>query len=112
MPGSEEQATPAQIRQVEPSGGAFSIYCNSIQLGITPWDIRFQVMELIGREGDTATIIKHGSFVMSPTHAKALLEALQSTIRQFEEKFGEIDLARIKAVAGPLTTTEQALAKK
>jgi len=40
----------------------------------------------------------HGTVVMAPAHAKAFLEALQTTVAIYEEKFGEIDLARIKEV--------------
>jgi hypothetical protein len=36
---------------------------------------------------------------MSPFHAKAMLEALQQTIRTYEEKFGEIDITKIQEIA-------------
>jgi|GEM_PF-946813 hypothetical protein len=56
-------------------------------------------------QGSNALAKNHGTVVMSPTHAKAFLEAFQSTIKQFEEKFGEIDLGRIReATEGKVAT--------
>jgi hypothetical protein len=38
---------------------------------------------------------------MSPPYAKAMLEALQTIVKAYEEKFGEIALARIQAAINP-----------
>jgi hypothetical protein len=43
---------------------------------------------------------KHiATVLMSPAHAKAVCEALANTLRLYEEKFGEIDLERIRGAA-------------
>lgn len=73
----------------------FSVYTNRVELNLTPWDVRMQIMEIVGKDGESLAIERHGSVVMSPLHAKALLRALESTIRKFEDRFGELDLAKL-----------------
>ena len=84
----------------------FRVYCNSASFGFSAWDIRLKLMELI----EANVNVEHGTVVMSPAHAKAFLEAFQSAIRQYEEKFGEIDLSRIKDA--PMPTPEESPATR
>jgi hypothetical protein len=89
--------------QVEWTGGetAFSIYVNNTEMGLSAWDLRIRVGEILGQKPEGNFVVKnHGTIVMAPAHAKAFLEALQTTVAIYEEKFGEIDLSRIKAVTG------------
>jgi hypothetical protein len=82
----------------------FSIYCNGIEVGFTPWDIRLVIKEIVDVLDQKPVIVKHGTIAMSPPHAKAMLEAMQRAIAIYEEKFGEIDLTKIKeagAIAQP-----------
>jgi hypothetical protein len=96
MPVDDQTPLKKTFSEVEPQ---FLVYCNNSEMGLTPWDIRIKFMEVFDREGDNAVIRRHGTVVFSPQHAKAMLESLAETIRVYEEKFGEIDLARIKEVA-------------
>jgi len=75
----------------------FSVYTNRVELNLTIWDLRLQIMEIVGKDEDSNSLLikHHGSVAMSPLHGKALLRALDSTIKQYEEKFGELDLSRL-----------------
>jgi len=75
----------------------FSVYCNSTEVLLSPWDMRINVMENIPPKEGQAQLMVHGSVVMSPVHAKALLQALAQTITLYEEKFGELDVQKILA---------------
>jgi hypothetical protein len=96
MPFDDQVTLKTVFSEVEPP---FLIYCNNSEMGLTPWDVRIKFMEVFDREGEAAVIRRHGTVVVSPQHAKAMLEALTETIRVYESKFGEIDLARIKELA-------------
>jgi hypothetical protein len=61
---------------------AFSLYVNSVEMGVSPWDVRMKIGELMGQKDNVAIVKHHGTIVMAPAHAKAM--------------FGEIDLARIQ----------------
>jgi hypothetical protein len=90
-----EKAKPA-IEYV--GADASSIYVNSTEMGISPWDVRIKMGEIVGQAEDGRPQVKHlGTLLMAPAHAKAVLEALQKTVNLYEEKFGEIDLAKIRA---------------
>lgn len=80
---------------------AFSLYVNSVEMGLSSWDIRIKLGEILDQRENVTTVKSHGTIVMSPSHAKAMLEALQKTVRIYEEKFGEIDLARIQEGGKP-----------
>ncbi|MBZ5548628.1 MAG: DUF3467 domain-containing protein [Acidobacteriia bacterium] len=95
MPESKDVSKTLNIVD---SDKPFLIYCNSTTMGMTPWDIRIKFMEVFDVEGNNVLAKNHGTVVMSPGHAKAALEALQSTVKQYEEKFGEIDLTRIHSI--------------
>lgn len=71
------------------SAGYRSIYVNSSRMGVSPWDVRLtvgQVVELGAGQvnQDEATLI------MSPQHAKQFLRSLEKTIGSYEEVFGPI----------------------
>jgi Protein of unknown function (DUF3467) len=83
------------------SPSKFAIYCNSTELSISPWDIRFTLMEALGLTGDTVAVVIHGSVAMSPAHAKVFMEALAQSVKSYEEKFGEIDVSKIKEALSP-----------
>ncbi len=84
----------AESIEYVPTESRFSVYTNRVEITISTWDVRFKIMEILEKDGDTLRIKKHGDVVMAPLHAKALARALESTIKQYEEKFGEIDLAK------------------
>jgi hypothetical protein len=87
-----EISTPKFIDSDSP----FLIYCNMTEMSVSPWDVRIKLLESFDNDGIIPVVKKHGVMVMSPAHAKAMLEALEQTVRIYEEKFGEIDLTKIK----------------
>ena len=94
-----QEDKPKQVFEYIGSETAFRIYVNHSEMGLSNWDIRIRFGEITGQR-DTVPIVKdHGTIVMAPAHAKAILEALQKTIHMYEEKVGEIDLARIQQAA-------------
>jgi hypothetical protein len=87
------------------SEGAPSLYVNSVEMGASAWDVRVKLGEAFGQYADGRPIVKHlATLVMSPAHAKAMMEALQITVKTWEDKFGEIDLPRLKQGIGPEVT--------
>jgi hypothetical protein len=98
---SEKQPQPEWVGNET----AFSIYINNTEMGLSAWDVRVKLGEILGqKDGGNLIVRNHGMIVMAPAHAKAFLEALQTTVSLYEEKFGEIDLARIKEVTGTTFT--------
>lgn len=88
---------PEVKQKVIDSPSKFSVYSNSTEFGLSPWDVRMIIKEMTGPPVDNeAVIIHHGTIVMSPAHAKVFLGALQRTMTMYEEKFGEIDVSKIK----------------
>jgi len=93
------QVTPVTNIEWVGNETAFSVYVNNTDMGLSAWDVRIRLGEIVGQKPEGALMVKnHGTVVMAPAHAKAFLEALQTTVAIYEEKFGEIDLARIKEV--------------
>jgi hypothetical protein len=80
------------------------MYCNSTEMSATPWDIRIKLMEMYDADGTTPLVKKHGVLITSPTHAKAMLEALKTTIQKYEEAFGIIDLERVQSAIKAATS--------
>jgi hypothetical protein len=92
MPQADEQGLNIEYLLDE---SHFSVYTNRVEINISTWDVRIKIMEILEKDGGALKIKKHGSVVMTPLHAKALLRALDSTLKQYEERFGEIDLGKI-----------------
>ena len=74
------------------------IYSNGVQLSMSPWDIRFDVGQMVEGEAK-AQLLTDVTILMSPGHAVAFLKALASTIVKYENAFGSINdpMAKINA---------------
>jgi hypothetical protein len=102
MPEPQVEKTRLNVEYVGAEGP--SIYANASEMGISPWDVRIKLGEVVGQGADGRPQAKHlATILMAPGHAKAVLEALQKTVQTYEEKFGEIDLAKIRAGYIPST---------
>jgi hypothetical protein len=75
-----------------------NIYTNNVQIGFSNWDAWLQLGEIMGEREGRLLIAPKARVVMSLEHAKAFLKALQDSLRQFEENFGEIQLFDQKAL--------------
>jgi len=77
------------------SPAKFAVYCSATEILLSGWDVRINLMESVPPVAGQATILVHGSVVMSPIHAKALAQGLATAVSQYEEKFGELDLKKV-----------------
>ena len=73
----------------------FSVYCSATEIFLTGWDVRISLMENLPPVDGISTAIVHGSIVLSPIHAKALAQAMNTAIAQYEEKFGILDVQKV-----------------
>ena len=71
-----------------------STYSNHVEIGFSPWDFRFLVFEVT--EGEDGEIIreKKARVVMSPQHAVAFSQVLNSTVERWEREHGSGERAR------------------
>jgi hypothetical protein len=66
-----------------------SVYCNNVQLSLTPWDVRLLCMEIgVSSDGSPVQAMR-ANVVMSISHADALLKALQTTLDQVNKQRGK-----------------------
>src|SRR5262249_20315106 len=63
------------------------IYVNRSLASGSSWDIRFT----FGEDTPSGKTIPRVGIVMSPQHAKAFAKLVASTVKQFEERLGEIN---------------------
>lgn len=69
-----------------------NIYSNNVQIGFSNWDAWIQFGEILGEREGKLLIAPKLRVVMSLEHTKAFLKALQDSLGQFEETFGEIKM--------------------
>jgi len=70
-----------------------SIYSNSVNLDVTPWDFKFVFGGLVGQGPNKPPKIENRvEVVMSPQHAKALLNIFTTHLHEYEKRVGEIKL--------------------
>jgi len=67
-----------------------TFYSNSSRMGISPWDIRFTLGQVIEVPPGRQINLDEATFVMVPAHAKIFWENLGKTIEKFEQSFGQI----------------------
>lgn len=68
------------------------IYTNSIGIEASVFDIKLKVNYITSNKEESNEKQELCEISMSPQHAKAFLNILESTIKQYEENFGEINL--------------------
>jgi hypothetical protein len=88
-----------------------NMYVNATKMGVSPWDIRVTVGQVIENADGTNVTEEQITLLMSPQHAKVVLQSLQTTIEVYERTFGEIkDLKDF--TRGALALREQANLEK
>lgn len=96
------------------------IYANASRMAISPWDVRFVFGQVLERGGETINE-DAVTIIVAPAQAKALLNALTTTVNMFEQTFGEIKdptsvlLAAQQtniAIAGSIESSKKAPPKK
>ena len=109
----------AVVTTTKKRDGHVTLYSNSVQLAISPWDIRLMLGQVAEGGVGTANIDLDATIIMSPGHAKAFTESMVKTIEQYESLFGTINnpMDKIQAAAAAIVsnvpkTTEKKQAKK
>jgi len=87
-----DSASGSQQLESVRSQGFVSIYSNSAQLDVTPWDFRLTFGELKPEANKPPKIEQLVGVVMSPQHAKALVQILSTFVQEYEKNVGEIKL--------------------
>jgi hypothetical protein len=85
----------------EKSENEFTVYANHTGIGLSNFDIRLMFGQIdmkmeqekpISGGAQELTIIKLGSVIMSPVHAKLVCANLQANIERYEKMFGNINM--------------------
>lgn len=79
----------AEIPKTVQSPSHQIIYANASRMAISPWDVRFVFGQVLERGGETINE-DAVTIIVAPAQAKALLNALTTTVNMFEQTFGEI----------------------
>lgn len=90
-----EQSQPEIVRRRSES--YISVYCNNLQVEVTPWDFKFYFGEIEKGDPDPTKTYIAKLYIedrvrvsMSPQHAKAMLKVLQENVTQYELQVGKI----------------------
>ncbi len=84
-----------------------TIYANTTKMAYTPWDVRISFSQLVDASQGGSIIEEEVCLVMSPQHAKVVAAIWQDTIRQYENKFGEVpDLREVSKAFVPPDAAE------
>jgi hypothetical protein len=92
-------SSPQRLEPVQ-SEKFTSIYSNTTNLEVTPWDFKFIFGRLVKpAEGNVPKIENLTEVIMSPQHAKALFALLNNHIQEYEKQVGEIKLPQPENLA-------------
>lgn len=67
-----------------------TVYSNSVQLEVSPWDFKFVFGEIKEASPIKLSIRDLIGVYMSPQHAKVFADVLNKNLKEYEEKFGKI----------------------
>ncbi len=91
MPESNEDLMEAKdAAQVRKAAGFSTIYVNSSRMGLSPWDIRVTLGQVMEIDAETQVNEDLVTVVMSPQHAKAVLSSLTLVVAAYEKAFGDL----------------------
>lgn len=92
MPDVKPQDQPQGFESFQ-SEKFMSIYSNSANLEVTPWDFKFVFGALVSQgQGKPPKIENKVEVLMSPQHAKVLLTLFANNLALYEKQVGEIKL--------------------
>ena len=69
-----------------------SVYANSALVGFTPFDVRIVLGEVLEVTDDKLVIEEQVKINMSPQHAKSLLGLLDAKVKEYEAKYGSLNV--------------------
>lgn len=67
-----------------------TIYANTVRIGLTPWDFRFTFGLIVEGEPKKPINEEQVTVLMSPQHTKAMLNAMVTTMAQWEADNGTL----------------------
>jgi hypothetical protein len=99
----EENVSQQETREAEyrRSNTFLSMYANSTQIRITPWDIQLIFGEIFSVDEQKVVIENQLAVTLSPQQAKALINALLGQVQAYERQFGEIRYTPIQPSTDP-----------
>ena len=76
------------------------VYCNALRMGAGPYDVQFMFGMIQERNGPEDQVVEEQVMVIvSPQHARALMNSLRITLETYENNFGPIPDAAGAAAA-------------
>ncbi|MCY4539827.1 MAG: DUF3467 domain-containing protein [Chloroflexi bacterium] len=94
-----ETAKKKKQLRLELPKDASAIYANTVMITHTANEVIFDFIQVLPNDG-RARVQKR--IVMTPTHAKLLLQALQENLQKYETKHGEIVAPQRQSLADQL----------
>lgn len=90
IPAIKEEKKP-DVKEVKVirMEGDIDFYASNIQIGFTFFEFRLACGQVVEAESEPA-FHSRVTLLLSPQHAKALLPALETSIRKYETRFGAI----------------------
>lgn len=70
-------------------------YSNVMRVSHSPFEFTFDFGAMPVGPEDAGTVTVYNRVIMSPSHAKIMLRALQDNLKTFEKKFGKIKLPEL-----------------
>ena len=98
QPNQPNQPKKRQLRLELPKDPSAS-YSNTVMISHTPTEVIFDFIQIMPND-NRARVQKR--IVMTPTHAKMFLKALDDNMQKFEEKHGEVELPQRASLADQL----------
>ncbi|MHB8890346.1 MAG: DUF3467 domain-containing protein [Acidobacteriaceae bacterium] len=89
----KDTGTPSKKREItylEPEEALNWNYANAVTVGMSIWDIRLRFGFAVQATEESLKIKDVSQVVMSPQHAKALANLLNSRLKKYEEQFGPL----------------------
>jgi hypothetical protein len=84
-------APPQQIQATFEVAADFkAVYANFIQSAFSPLDVAFVFGEVMQADQSTQTVLTKVRVTMTPAEAKLFQGILATTLKNYEDKFGEI----------------------
>jgi hypothetical protein len=98
-PQPQPQPVPEKRISIEVPNDLTAVYANLAFITHTPAELMLDFAQLLPRSGKGKVVSR---ILMSPIHAKALLQALGQNIANYEKQFGEIKIPQQPTLADQL----------
>ena len=90
MAKKKPQVGKARTRETFKDEGFATIYINSAQVEISPWDVKIRLGQVTQATEEKLVIGELAHVFMTPEHTKAFMEALQVSLKLYEDTYGKV----------------------